>query len=93
MIPHLTTSSKIVFYRYPFFIVMFIPKNLSHLKSYSDKQFSLLMYKNQIRLLSKSNDHELKSNAKKYKQLERLIEHIEEYKTSIYWDLIFLAIL
>ena len=42
------------------------------------------MYKNQIRLLRKSNDHELKSNAKKYKQLERLIEHIEEYKTSIY---------
>jgi len=72
---------------------MFIPKNLSNLKSYTDKQFSLLMYKNQIRLLSKSNDHELKSNAKKYKQLERLIEHIEEYKTSIYWDLIFLAIL
>ena len=62
---------------------MFIPKNLRHLKRYSDKQFSLLMYKNQIRLLSKSNDHELKSNAKKYKQLERLIEHIEEYETSI----------
>ena len=54
---------------------MFIPKNLSHLKSYTDKQFSLLMYKNQIRLLSKSNDHELKSNAKKYKQLERLIDN------------------
>ena len=62
---------------------MFIPKNLSHLKSYTDKQFSLVMYKNQIRLLSKSNDHVLKSNAKKYKQLERLIENIEEYKTSI----------
>ena len=62
---------------------MFIPKNLSHLKSYSDKQFSLLMYKNQIRLLSKTNDNVLKSNAKKYKQLERLIEHIEEYETSI----------
>ena len=62
---------------------MFIPKNLSHLKSYSDKQFSLLMYKNQIKLLCKSNDNELKSNAKKYKQLERLIENIEEYKTSI----------
>ena len=62
---------------------MFIPKNLSHLKSYSDKQFSLLMYKNQIKLLSKSNDNELKSNAKKYKQLERLIENIEEYKTRI----------
>ena len=83
MIPHLTTSSKIVFYRSFFFIVMFIPKNLSHLKSYTDKQFSLLMYKNQIRLLSKSNDHELKSNAKKYKQLERLIDNIEDYKTSI----------
>ena len=62
---------------------MFIPKNLSHLKSYNDKQFSLLMYKNQIKLLSKSNDNELKSNAKKYKQLERLIENIEDYKTSI----------
>ena len=62
---------------------MFIPKNLSHLKSYSDKQFSLLMYKNQIKLLSKSNDNELKSNAKKYKQLERLIENIETYSSSI----------
>ena len=62
---------------------MFIPKNLSHLKSYSDKQFSLLIYKNQIRLLSKSNDNELKSNAKKYKQLERLIENIETYSSSI----------
>ena len=41
------------------------------------------MYKNQIRLLSKSNDNQLKSNAKKYKQLERLIENIEDYKTSI----------
>ncbi len=72
---------------------MFIPKNLRNLKSYSDKQFSLLMYKNQIKLLSKSNDNVLKSNAKKYKQLERLIEHIEEYETSIYGDLIFLVIL
>ena len=62
---------------------MFIPKNLSHLKSYSDKQFSLLMYKNQIKLLCKSNDNELKSNAKKYKQLERLIENIETYASSI----------
>ena len=62
---------------------MFIPKNLSHLKSYSDKQFSLLMYKNQIRLLSNTNDNELKSNAKKYKQLERLIENIETYASSI----------
>ena len=63
---------------------MFIPKNLRNLKSYSDKQFSLLMYKNQLKLLKKFNDNELKSNAKKYKQLERLIEHIEDYKTSIY---------
>ena len=63
---------------------MFIPKNLSHLKSYSDKQFSLLMYKNQIKLLSKSNDNELKSNAKKYKQLERLIDNIETYASSNY---------
>ena len=63
---------------------MFIPKNIRNLKSYSDKQFSLLMYKNQIRLLSKTNDNELKSNAKKYKQLERLIEHIEDYKSSVY---------
>ena len=63
---------------------MFIPKNLRQLKSYSDKQFSLLMYKNQIKLLSKSNDNQLKSNAKKYKQLERLIENIENYKTSNY---------
>ena len=62
---------------------MFIPKNLNHLKSYNDKQFSLLMYKNQIKLLSKSNDNELKSNAKKYKQLERLIENIETYASSI----------
>ena len=61
---------------------MFIPKNLSHLKSYSDKQFSLLMYKNQIKLLSKSNDNELKSNAKKYKQLERLIDNIEYYASN-----------
>ena len=42
------------------------------------------MYKNQIRLLTKSTDNELKSNAKKYKQLERLIEHIEDYKSSVY---------
>ena len=63
---------------------MFIPKNLRHLKRYSDKQFSLLMYKNQIRLLSKSNDNQLKSNTKKFKELERLIERIEEYKTSDY---------
>ena len=70
---------------------MFIPKNLRHLKRYSDKQFSLLMYKNQIRLLSKSNDNELKSNAKKYKQLERLIDNIEDYKTSIYWEIIILS--
>ena len=62
---------------------MFIPKDLKNLKSYSDKQFSLLMYKNQIKLLSKSNDNELKSNAKKYKQLERLIENIETYASSI----------
>ena len=62
---------------------MFIPKDLKNLKSYSDKQFSLLMYKNQIKLLSKSNDNELKSNAKKYKQLERLIENIETYTSSI----------
>ena len=63
---------------------MFIPKNLSHLKSYSDKQFSLLMYKNQIKLLSKSNDIDLKSNTKKYKQLERLIDNIEYYASSNY---------
>ena len=63
---------------------MFIPKNLKNLKSYNDKQFSLLMYKNQIRLLSKSNDNQLKSNAKKYKQLERLIENIETYASSNY---------
>ena len=63
---------------------MFIPKNLRHLKRYSDKQFSLLMYKNQIKLLSKSNDNQLKFNTKKYKQLERLIEHMEDYKTSVY---------
>ena len=63
---------------------MFIPKNLRNLKSYNDKQFSLLMYKNQIKLLSKSNDNELKSNAKKYKQLERLIENIETYASSNY---------
>ena len=62
---------------------MFIPKNLRNLKSYSDKQFSLLMYKNQIKLLSKSNDIDLKSNTKKYKQLERLIENIETYASSI----------
>ena len=63
---------------------MFIPKNLRNLKSYSDKQFSLLMYKNQIKLLSKSNDIDLKSNTKKYKQLERLIENIETYASSNY---------
>jgi len=63
---------------------MFIPKNLSHLKSYTDKQFSLVMYKNQLKLLSKSNDIDLKSNTKKYKQLERLIENIETYASSNY---------
>ena len=63
---------------------MFIPKNLSHLKSYTDKQFSLVMYKNQLKLLSKSNDIDLKSNTKKYKQLERLIENIECYASSNY---------
>jgi len=63
---------------------MFIPKNLSHLKSYNDKQFSLLMYKNQIKLLSKSNDIDLKSNTKKYKQLERLIDNIETYTNNNY---------
>ena len=46
------------------------------------------MYKNQIKLLSKTNDNVLKSNAKKYKQLERLIENIEDYKTSINQTLI-----
>ena len=63
---------------------MFIPKDLKNLKSYSDKQFSLLMYKNQIKLLKKFNDNELKSNAKKYKQLERLIDNIEYYASSNY---------
>ena len=63
---------------------MFIPKNLSHLKSYNDKQFSLLMYKNQLKLLTKSNDIDLKSNTKKYKQLERLIENIECYTSNNY---------
>ena len=63
---------------------MFIPKNLSHLKSYTDKQFSLVMYKNQLKLLSKSNDIDLKNNTKKYKQLERLIENIECYASSNY---------
>ena len=63
---------------------MFIPKNLNHLKSYNDKQFSLLMYKNQLKLLSKSNDIDLKSNTKKYKQLERLIDNIEYYASSNY---------
>jgi len=63
---------------------MFIPKNLSHLKSYTDKQFSLVMYKNQLKLLSKSNDIDLKSNTKKYKQLERLIDNIETYASSNY---------
>ena len=61
---------------------MFIPKNLSHLKSYNDKQFSLLMYKNQLKLLTKSNNIDLKSNTKKYKQLERLIDNIETYTNS-----------
>ena len=84
MIPHLTTSKKFVIIVYSFIVIMFIPKNLRNLKSYSDKQFSLLMYKNQIRLLSKSNDNQLKSNTKKFKELERLIERIEEYKTSDY---------
>ena len=63
---------------------MFIPKNLSHLKSYNDKQFSLLMYKNQLKLLTKSNDIDLKSNTKKYKQLERLIDNIETYTNNNY---------
>ncbi len=63
---------------------MFIPKNLSHLKSYTDKQFSLVMYKNQLKLLTKSNDIDLKSNTKKYKQLERLIDNIETYASSNY---------
>ena len=63
---------------------MFIPKNLSHLKSYNDKQFSLLMYKNQLKLLSKSNDIDLKSNTKKYNQLELLIDNIETYASSNY---------
>jgi hypothetical protein len=61
---------------------MFIPKNLINLKSYNDKQFNLLMYKNQIKLLKKFNDNELKSNAKKYKQLEILIDNIEYYASS-----------
>ena len=61
---------------------MFIPKNLRNLKSYSDKQFSLLMYKNQLKLLSKSNNIDLKNNTKKYKQLERLIDNIEYYASS-----------
>ena len=84
MIPNLTTSKKFVIIVYSFIVIMFIPKNLRNLKSYSDKQFSLLMYKNQIRLLSKSNDNQLKFNTKKFKELERLIERIEEYKTSDY---------
>ena len=42
------------------------------------------MYKNQLKLLSKSNDIDLKSNTKKYKQLERLIENIETYASSDY---------
>ena len=63
---------------------MFIPKNLSHLKSYTDKQFSLVMYKNQLKLLTKSNDIDLKSNTKKYKQLERLIDNIETYTNNNY---------
>ena len=78
----LLRHQKLFFIVIPFFIVMFIPKNLSHLKSYTDKQFSLVMYKNQLKLLSKSNDIDLKSNTKKYKQLERLIENIETYTNS-----------
>jgi len=80
----LLRHQKLFFIVIPFFIVMFIPKNLSHLKSYTDKQFSLVMYKNQLKLLSKSNDIDLKSNTKKYKQLERLIENIETYASSNY---------
>ena len=78
----LLRHQKLFFIVIPFFIVMFIPKNLSHLKSYTDKQFSLVMYKNQLKLLSKSNDIDLKSNTKKYKQLERLIDNIETYTNS-----------
>ena len=63
---------------------MFIPKNLKNLKSYNDKQFNLLIYKNQLKLLKKFNDNELKSNAKKYKQFERLIDNIEYYASSNY---------
>jgi len=37
-----------------------------------------------LKNLKSYNDKQLKSNAKKYKQLERLIENIEDYKTSIY---------
>ena len=80
----LLRHQKLFFIVIPFFIVMFIPKNLSHLKSYNDKQFSLLMYKNQLKLLSKSNDIDLKSNTKKYKQLERLIDNIETYTNNNY---------
>ena len=80
----LLRHQKLFFIVIPFFIVMFIPKNLSHLKSYTDKQFSLVMYKNQLKLLSKSNDIDLKSNTKKYKQLERLIDNIETYASSNY---------
>ena len=78
----LLRHQKLFFIVHSFFIVMFIPKNLSHLKSYTDKQFSLVMYKNQLKLLSKSNDIDLKSNTKKYKQLERLIDNIETYTNS-----------
>ena len=77
--PYLPTLKKFVILFLFLFIVMFIPKNLINLKSYNDKQFNLLMYKNQIKLLKKFNDNELKSNAKKYKQLEILIDNIEYY--------------
>ena len=40
------------------------------------------MYKNQLKLLTKSNNIDLKSNTKKYKQLERLIDNIETYTNS-----------
>ena len=80
--PYLPTLKKFVILFLFLFIVMFIPKNLINLKSYNDKQFNLLMYKNQIKLLKKFNDNELKSNAKKYKQLEILIDNIEYYASS-----------
>ena len=80
--PYLPTLKKFVILFLFLFIVMFIPKNLINLKSYNDKQFNLLMYKNQLKLLKKFNDNELKSNAKKYKQLEILIDNIEYYASS-----------